>query len=74
MISWTNGHVKRALMVNVTRYILDGYEKMEVEVYSETNMVKEIKIGSPKRPSKKRKKESSNSEHTTTKQKITFRK
>ncbi|KAH0746480.1 hypothetical protein KY285_008137 [Solanum tuberosum] len=42
---------------------------MEVEVDSETNMVKEIKIGSPKLPSKKRKKESSNSEHTTTKQK-----
>ena len=29
----------------------------------------QIKIGSPKRPSKKRKKESSNSEHTTTEQK-----
>ncbi|KAH0672639.1 hypothetical protein KY290_024874 [Solanum tuberosum] len=54
---------------------------MEVEVDSETNMVKkiknhsynvifnQIKIGSPKVPSKKRKKESSNSEHTTTKQK-----
>ncbi|KAH0746396.1 hypothetical protein KY285_008053 [Solanum tuberosum] len=42
---------------------------MEVEVDSQTNMVKEIKIGSPKRPSKKRKKESSNSEHTTMKQK-----
>ncbi|KAH0712481.1 hypothetical protein KY289_008440 [Solanum tuberosum] len=41
---------------------------MEVEIDSETNMVKEIKIGSPKLPSKKRKKESSNSEHTTTKQ------
>ncbi|KAH0712508.1 hypothetical protein KY289_008467 [Solanum tuberosum] len=32
-------------------------------------MVKEIKIGSPKRPSKKRKKESSNSKHTIVKQK-----
>ncbi|KAH0682789.1 hypothetical protein KY290_021376 [Solanum tuberosum] len=30
-------------MVNVTRYILDGYEKMKIEVDSETNMVKEIK-------------------------------
>ncbi|KAG5577039.1 hypothetical protein H5410_057173 [Solanum commersonii] len=45
-------------VMDVCRYILDGYEKMEVEVDSQTNMIKEIK-----------KKETSNSEHTTTKQK-----
>ncbi|KAG5577252.1 hypothetical protein H5410_057386 [Solanum commersonii] len=56
-------------VMNVCRYIFDGYEKMKVEVDSETNMIKEIKIGSPKRPSKKRKKEPSNSEHTTKEQK-----
>lgn len=30
--------------MNVCIYILDGYEKMEVEVDSEINMVKEIKV------------------------------
>ncbi|KAG5610214.1 hypothetical protein H5410_021495, partial [Solanum commersonii] len=56
----TTGHVKRegVLMVNVTTYILDGYEKMKIEVNSEINMVKEIK-----------KKIYSNSEYTSTKQK-----
>ncbi|KAG5606015.1 hypothetical protein H5410_027507 [Solanum commersonii] len=36
-------------IMDVCRYILDGYEKMEVEVDSDTNMVKEIKKEETKR-------------------------
>ena len=38
-----NHSIGRSVM-DVCRDILDGYEKMEVEVDSETNMVKEIKV------------------------------